>query len=118
MTSQLNVALIHKLRGSLIYLAYFFDMLAIGLFTNRLQQTSGRLVQELNVCTVHRNFKFKERIHANATTGRSANICAGLGKPRTTREIRLSHENIIDNLRHFSHSAEYIRTISYRKGHV
>ena len=30
----------------------FFDMLAIGVFTTRHWQTSGRLVQEYNVCTV------------------------------------------------------------------
>ena len=42
-----------KLRGSLIYLAYFFfDMLAIGVSTTNRCQTSGRLVLELNVCTV------------------------------------------------------------------
>ena len=52
MTSKLNLALIHKLRGSLINLAYFFDMLAIGVCTTRHWQASGRLVQELNVCTV------------------------------------------------------------------
>ena len=34
-------------------LGLFFDMLSMGVFKeNRLWQTSGRLVQELNVCTV------------------------------------------------------------------
>ena len=52
MTSQLNVALIHKLRGSLMYLAYLFGMISTGFGTTRHCQTSGRLVQELNGCTV------------------------------------------------------------------
>ena len=53
MTSQLNVALIRKLRGALLCLAYFFDMLSMGFCKTRHGQTSGRLVQELNVCNVH-----------------------------------------------------------------
>ena len=48
MTSQLKVALIHKLRGSLMCLAYFFDMLFMGVFPTRHCKTSGQLVQELN----------------------------------------------------------------------
>ena len=51
MTSQLNVALIRKLPGPSIYLAYFFDMLSAGVGTTRYLQTSGRLVQEFNICT-------------------------------------------------------------------
>ena len=47
-TSQLHVALIHKLRGSLLYLAYLLDMISTGFCTTRHWQTSGRLVQELN----------------------------------------------------------------------
>ena len=35
-----------------MYLAYFIGMLSTGVCTPRHQQTSGRLVQELNVCTV------------------------------------------------------------------
>ena len=52
MTSQLNVALIHNLLESLICLAYFFDMLFMGVSATRHCQASGRLVQELSVCTV------------------------------------------------------------------
>ena len=52
MNSQLNVALISKLRGQLICLAYFFDMLSMVVCTIRHWETSGRLVQELNACTV------------------------------------------------------------------
>ena len=52
MTSKPKAALISKLRGSLMCLAYFFDMLSMWMCTNRHWQTSGRLVQELNVCTV------------------------------------------------------------------
>ena len=52
MTSQLNVTLNRKLRGSLVCLAHVFDMLIMGICTARHWQTSGRLVQELNVCTV------------------------------------------------------------------
>ena len=33
-------------------LGFFFDMLSMGFFTTRHYQTSGRLVQELDVCTV------------------------------------------------------------------
>ena len=51
-TSQLNVALFFKLRGLLACLPYYFDMLSVGVCTTRHCQTSGRLVQELNVCTV------------------------------------------------------------------
>ena len=35
-----------------MYLAYFIGMLSTGVCTPRHQQTSGRLVKELNVCTV------------------------------------------------------------------
>ena len=52
MTSQLNEALVCKLGGSLMYLAYFIGTLSTGDCTPRDRQTSGRLVQELNVCTV------------------------------------------------------------------
>ena len=52
MTSQLNVVLIHKLRGSLICLARYFEMLFIDVYTTRHRHTSGRLVQESNVDTV------------------------------------------------------------------
>ena len=52
MTSQLNVGLICKLGGSLMCLAYFIGMLSPGVCTPRHRQTSGRLVQEFNVCTV------------------------------------------------------------------
>ena len=52
MTSQLNVELIRKPRGVLMCLAYFFDMLSMGVCKTRHWQTSGRLVQELNTCTV------------------------------------------------------------------
>ena len=55
MTSKLNVALIRNLRGSLMCLAYFFDMIPNGVCTTAHWQTSGRLVQELNVCTVYRD---------------------------------------------------------------
>ena len=34
-------------------LGLFFDVLSMGFYTNRHWQTSGRLVQELDVCTVH-----------------------------------------------------------------
>ena len=49
MTSQINVALIHKLCGSLIF---FLDIFMGGNTTRHWQTTSGRLLQELNVCTV------------------------------------------------------------------
>ena len=35
-------------------LIYFFDMLSLGVCTTRHWQTSGRLVQELKVCTAPR----------------------------------------------------------------
>ena len=52
MTSQLNVALICKLRGSLICLAYVFDILSMDVFTIRHRQTSRQVEQEINICTV------------------------------------------------------------------
>ena len=52
MTSQMKVACIHKLRGSSTCLAYSFDMLSMAVYTTRHWQTSGRSVQQLNVCTV------------------------------------------------------------------
>ena len=56
MTSQPNVALIRSLRGSLM-LGLFFDMLSIDVCTARHWQSSGWLVQELNICTVGANDK-------------------------------------------------------------
>ena len=38
--------------GSLVCLPYLFEILSMGVCTTRHKQTSGRLVQELNVCTV------------------------------------------------------------------
>ena len=55
MTSQLKVAFIHKLRGSSMCMAHFSDMLSIGVCRTRHFKTSGRLVQELNICTVATN---------------------------------------------------------------
>ena len=52
MTSQPNVALICKLRWSLMCFAYIVGRLSEGIGTFRHCQTSGRLVQDLNVCTV------------------------------------------------------------------
>ena len=52
MTSQLKVAFIRKLRGSLMCLDNFFDMLSLDVCITRHWQTSGRLVQELHACTV------------------------------------------------------------------
>ena len=52
MNSQLNAALIRKLRGSLMCVAYFIDMLSAGVCKTRHCETSSRLVQELSVCTV------------------------------------------------------------------
>ena len=40
MTSQLNITLARKLRGSLVCLACFFDELAMGVFTTRHWKTS------------------------------------------------------------------------------
>ena len=53
MTSQLNVVLIHKLRGSLICMAKYFEMLFIEFYTTRHRRASGLHVHDLNVCTVH-----------------------------------------------------------------
>ena len=52
MTTQLKVALISKLPWSFMCLAYFFDILSMGACITRYWQTSGRLVHELDVCTV------------------------------------------------------------------
>ena len=52
MTSQMNVALVLKLRGPLMCLSFFWLVIHCS-FTTRHLQTSGRLMQELNVCTVH-----------------------------------------------------------------
>ena len=54
---QLTVALIRKLRGPLKWLTYFLDMPFMVVSTTRHLQTSGRLVQELNVCTVDAQIK-------------------------------------------------------------
>ena len=45
--------LICKLHGSFMRLAHLFDMLAMGVCATRHCQAAGRLVQELDVCTVH-----------------------------------------------------------------
>ena len=50
MTSQLKVAFIRMLRGSLICFAYILDMLSMGVCTTRHSQTSGEVVQEFNAC--------------------------------------------------------------------
>ena len=50
MTSQLN-ALIGKLRGSLM--VYYFEILSLVIFAIRHWQTSGRMLLEQNICSVH-----------------------------------------------------------------
>ena len=57
MTSRLNVALFRKLHVSMLCLAYFLTCY-LQMFTIRHWQTSGRLVQELNVGTVNSNCFF------------------------------------------------------------
>ena len=52
MSSQMHVAMIRKLRWALVCLTYFIDMLSMGVCSTRHWQTCGRLVQELNVCSV------------------------------------------------------------------
>ena len=47
-TSQLNVVLVRKL----LCAWFIFDTLSISVCTTSHRQTSGQLVQELNVCTV------------------------------------------------------------------
>ena len=49
---QLKVALSRKLRESSMCFAYICDIISMGVSTTRHGQTSGRLVQELNVRTV------------------------------------------------------------------
>ena len=49
---QLKVALSCKLCGSSMCFSYICDIISMGVSTTRHGQTSGRLVQELNVCTV------------------------------------------------------------------
>ena len=51
-TLQLKVALSRKLRGSSKCFAYICDIISMGVSTTRHGQTSGLLVQELNVRTV------------------------------------------------------------------
>ena len=69
MTSQPNVVSNHKLPGSLACLAYVIDVLSMVVCTTRHWQTSGRLVQELNDCTV--------RIAAERTG--TYHVCTGDG---------------------------------------
>ena len=62
-TSNVKIALIRKLRGSLICLVYFFDILFMGVCTARHWQTSGRLMQEFNACIVSVTPFKKSQIH-------------------------------------------------------
>ena len=56
MTSTLDVALIHKAISRVIdELGLFSEISSMGVCTTRHWQTSGRLVQELNVFTVLQN---------------------------------------------------------------
>ena len=64
MNSQMHVPWIRKLRGSFMYLAYFIDMLSVGVCTTKHWQTSSRLVQELSVCTVLSSY-----LHITKTSG-------------------------------------------------
>ena len=50
--SALTSFSIRKLRGPSLSWTHVIDMLPMGVYTTRHCQTSGRLVQELNVCTV------------------------------------------------------------------
>ena len=53
MTSQVNIALLRKLRGPLICLNFFFDMLSMDVRTTCHWQMSGLPMQELNIgCVV------------------------------------------------------------------
>ena len=61
MPSKLNVALIRKLSWLLMCLVYYFDMLYMGVCKTVHLQRSGRLVQELIVCTVATVCKLLEK---------------------------------------------------------
>ena len=66
--SQLDVGLIRKIRGfELVCLAYLFYIASMGVCTTYHWHTPGRLVQELNVCTVLLRYGFLSqwgRVHA------------------------------------------------------
>ena len=53
MTLQLTGTSICKLGGPWMCLASFVNMLSMGVCTTRHWQESGRLVQEMKVCTVY-----------------------------------------------------------------
>ena len=52
MTSQLNVASLHRLTLVIDVLGSFLYLLSMGVCTKLHGQTSSRLVQELNACIV------------------------------------------------------------------
>ena len=82
MTSQLNEALIRKLRGSLMCLAYFLDMLSVGVCTTRHLQTPGQMVKELNVRNVIILSNVLTSIRCNYCLVKSVSIsptCASVG---------------------------------------
>ena len=58
MTSQLYVAMIRKLLGSIMYVVDVLDVFSMSICTAGHWKTSGRLVQELNVCTVACEMKY------------------------------------------------------------
>ena len=70
-TSQLNGDLIRKLAWVIDMLGLFYDMLFMVVCTTSHSQMPGRLVQELNVCTVcgkssphsHSSIEANETIH-------------------------------------------------------
>ena len=51
-TTEGSFDLIRKLRGSLMHLAYSFNMLSMGFCTTGHWQTPGRLMQESDGCIV------------------------------------------------------------------
>ena len=61
MTSQPKVALIHKATWVIDVLGLLHDMLSMDTFSTRHWQTSGRLRQELNDCTVVFSHKMIEK---------------------------------------------------------
>ena len=88
MASQLNITLIRKLRDSLMCLGYFIDMLSMDVCTARLWQTSGRLVQVSNVCTVscstltHHEFSIKCISNSSFKVNPMFYVCNGHINPR------------------------------------
>ena len=91
-------------------LGLFFDMLFMGVCTTRHWRTSGRLAQELNVCTVccHKWFDYEDK-------GVGFEVCKNL---KMTRNLQINPIILIPFVQESTHGLTNENNYSYKREYI